>query len=256
MTLYPFSCIHDHSGNKSKISALQIHSSIIYILNLTGWSVLMQIQCTQWMWVAQSKQIWSVSMRKDHQGFISSDYTDTLETVSSSGVLLGARLQLIPTLEMGTISHLIPQGPDRGTRSLLQVSLFNIRVLYSEAARRSEIYDQCSIRSMSHTWENTNSDTYQPTTYTHSLQRGWGDIGRGKEIDWCRFRQHRKGKGGRAKRWDKDNWTRMEKEGMSPASRSGLQHSREKWDERFLSHEEKKSLATHIFHLSFPFPPL
>lgn len=74
------------------------------------------------MSVAQSKQILSTGMRKDHQALLSpsshicSDYPGTLETVSSSCVLLGARLQLIPILEpeMGTISHLIPLGPDRG----------------------------------------------------------------------------------------------------------------------------------------------
>lgn len=101
--------------------------------------------------------------------------------MSSSCVLLGARLHLIPTLEpeMGTISHLIPRGPDRGTRSLPQVSLFNIWVLYSEAARRSEIYDQCSIRSMSHTHtKKTHKLKHTPGPAIYGVSLGllqWGE---------------------------------------------------------------------------------
>lgn len=56
-----------------------------------------------------------------------------------------------------------PSGAWRGTRSLPQVSSFNIRVLYSEAARRSEIYDHCSVRSVWHKHAHTHKETKSQT---------------------------------------------------------------------------------------------
>lgn len=167
--------------------------------------------------------------------FIFSDYSHTLDAMSSSCVLLGARLHLIPTLEpeMGTISHLIPRGPDRGTRSLPQVSLFNIWVLYSEAARRSEIYDQCSIRSMSHT------HTKKAQTQTHTgpaiygvslglLQWGeetetktWTDVDSGRLLgDWGGEGEQKDGM-----RTIRQGWR---KEGTRPVSRSDFLRPAEK----------------------------
>lgn len=56
-------------------------------------------------------------MRKYHQTW-SPAITSTLETASVSWELLGDSLYLIPTLEieLGTISHLIPEGSDRGAK--------------------------------------------------------------------------------------------------------------------------------------------
>lgn len=146
-----------------------------------------------------------------------------LETVSSSWE---PGLQLIPTLEpeMGTTSHLIPRGAWQGTRSPPRVSLFNIRALYSEAARRSEIYGRCSIRSLSHIRENTDTHTHRPTIYRLCYREG-EEIQRWREKERKRERliEHRGeergwlGKRGREKRWE---WVRCPGQGFSTVERN------------------------------------
>lgn len=122
-------CLHLHSTEASILFAL--------FVNVCRFSLLTEcvlLNLNQYYLLVWGK-------KKSSSSFISSDYPRTLETASSSCALLGAGLHLIPTLEpeMGTISHRIPRGHDRGTRSHPRVSLFNIRVLYSEATERSEI---------------------------------------------------------------------------------------------------------------------
>lgn len=118
---------------------------------------------------------------------------------------------------MGT-SHLIPSGALQGTRLPPQVWLFNIRVLYSEAVGRSEIYGLCSIRSISHT-RKTWTQTDTSPRFIHSSFAAW--IQRRRERDrLMQIQTTQTGKGrlrkrGRAKRWDERIETRMETENES-----------------------------------------
>lgn len=124
-------------------------------------SVLLLTHCSHWMSVALSKQILSDDMRKNHQALLSQwlsvqigDHVLFLCTAGSQAVVnscFGARD------ENNITSH--PSGAWHRTRSPPWVSLFNIRVLYSGAARRSEIYGRFSIRSVSHTRKHKHRDT-------------------------------------------------------------------------------------------------
>lgn len=196
--------------------------------------------CPHWMSVAVSKQILSDGMRKNHQALLSPviickdwAYVLFLCAAGSQAVVnsfFGVRD------ENNIASH--PSGAWQRTRSPPWVSLFNIRVLYSEAAKRAEIYGQCSIRSVSHTHEKTQAHRHVGPGFTDN---------RDKETDWCRFMLERKveKESKQMRCWQLERW--MNRVQVRPST-----------PERKMKREVPRKIEnighTHIFHLFLSFP--
>lgn len=164
--------------------------------------------CPHWMSVAQSKQMLSVTMRKDHQALLSSDYQGRLDCVlflCTAGSQ--ATLNSLFGVRDGNNITSHPPGAWQRTRSPPRLSLFSIRVLYWEAARRSEIYGQCSIRSMSHTHthEKRHTPSHRFTDASCAAERSKRSKDREKEAGLIQMQTEQMKKGcwstiGRAKK--------------------------------------------------------